>query len=94
MSKEQLWLARRVGVAFAMVSVGCVVIGVAVSTSGILQPTVPTGRASRRSSDHGSHILVRTTPMRTTTTHTTGTLPRRIKPLARRSVLHAARTNR
>jgi signal peptidase I len=46
MSKEQLLLARLIGIAIAVVLVGLAIIGVAVSTSGILQPTVRTGRAS------------------------------------------------
>jgi hypothetical protein len=80
-------------VALALVLVGYVVIGVTVSTSGVLQPTVPTGRASKQSSHHAPHILVRTRPIRPTTTHTTGTHPRRTR-LPRRSVIQRGAHNR
>jgi hypothetical protein len=40
MSREYVWLARWTGVAVGLFLVGCLIIGLAISSSGILQPTV------------------------------------------------------
>jgi hypothetical protein len=48
MPKQQSWLARRVGVAVAVIVMAYLVVGLSVSTSGILQPTSPADRAAAR----------------------------------------------
>jgi signal peptidase I len=73
MPKEQLLLARLIGIAIAVVLAGLVIIGVAVSTSGILQPTVRTGRASVHMYRVLSGSMEPTVPIRATVAVSEGT---------------------